>query len=142
MFTNRPVGVDELLESLFDNARYNVFNLVDSALAGDARRTAHILDVLQADGTAPALVIWALSRELRSLLAQVRPSGRNAPPGPRANDRRALVERALQRHGEGRLMGMLRYLARIDRVVKGQVPERREWDELQRLSLWLAGTRI
>ena len=50
-----------------DSARYDVFKLVDAALQGDSAHAQRILSGLKAEGIEPVLVVWALSREIRSL---------------------------------------------------------------------------
>ncbi|RMD77837.1 MAG: DNA polymerase III subunit delta, partial [Gammaproteobacteria bacterium] len=80
----RPGGgaLDEgaVLEAVAGGARYGVFELAERALAGDAAGAARALAALRAEGTEPALVLWAVARELRALLGQ---SGGRGGPAPR-----------------------------------------------------------
>ncbi len=48
-------------------ARYDVFKLSESALAGKAERTQRMIDGLRAEGVAAVLVHWALSEDIRAL---------------------------------------------------------------------------
>ncbi|MCG6942481.1 MAG: DNA polymerase III subunit delta [Thiohalocapsa sp.] len=64
-----PLDAEALLASVYDSARYDLFDLSDAALAGDRARTDRVLRALQAEGTAAALVLWVLARELRKLAA-------------------------------------------------------------------------
>ena len=61
--------VDEatVLESVENNARFDVFRLVDALLAGNARRVFSILDGLAVEGVEPVLLSWAICRELTLL---------------------------------------------------------------------------
>ena len=61
------VSVEQLLEAVVDNARFDVFALVDTLLEGDAPRGLRMLHGLQGEGIAPPVVLWALARETRSL---------------------------------------------------------------------------
>jgi DNA polymerase III subunit delta len=64
-----PLDAQALLASVADNARYDLFDLTDAALAGDRARADRVLRVLAAEGTAAPLVLWVLARELRKLAA-------------------------------------------------------------------------
>lgn len=66
-----PVGEISLahIESAVMNvARYDVFKLSESVLAGKAERTQRMLDGLCAEGEAAVLVHWALSEDIRALV--------------------------------------------------------------------------
>jgi DNA polymerase-3 subunit delta len=64
-----PLDAEALLASVYDSARYDLFDLTDAAVAGDRARTDRVLRALQAEGTAAPLVLWVLARELRKLAA-------------------------------------------------------------------------
>ena len=61
------LDVEDVLRAVADSARFDVFDLVDAALAGDGPRTVRILHGLREEGVAPPLVAWALTREIRAL---------------------------------------------------------------------------
>src|SRR5690606_22063240 len=50
-----------------DSARFDVFNLADAMLQGDAQHGLRILQGLRGEGVEAPVVLWALSRELRGL---------------------------------------------------------------------------
>ena len=52
-----------------DNARYNVFEMTDNALRGDASASLRMLHGLRAEGSEPPVVLWALAKEIRALYA-------------------------------------------------------------------------
>lgn len=60
---------EQLAHAISDSARYDLFDLTDAALSGDRARVHRIVNALAAEGTAPALVLWVLARELRMLAA-------------------------------------------------------------------------
>ncbi len=138
------VDADAILEQVADNARYDVFGLVDTALAGDAARSVRILQGLDAEGVAPQIVVWALSREIRSLAlmaAAVAGGQQVAAVVTRYRvwaARKAVVTRALQRLSAAQCGMMLRQCARIDRISKGRDAGNAQ-DELLQLVLTLAG---
>ena len=51
-----------------DSARFDVFKLTDSVLAGRMSRAIKILNGLKSEGVAAPVVVWALAREARMLI--------------------------------------------------------------------------
>lgn len=139
-----PVDVAAVREAVADSARYDPYALVDAALAGDPRRAAHILKGLEEEGTEPTFILWALTREIRSLTG-VAWDIRGGLPQQRAlasvwEKRRTLVQIALGRHQHQDWHKLLALAAHTDRVLKGQAAGR-PWDELLNLSVSLAGSQ-
>lgn len=62
----------EKLEAIVpQNAKFRVFDLVDAALAGNAKRILHILKHLHAEGEVePYLIIWAIQQTLQKTTSQ------------------------------------------------------------------------
>lgn len=141
------VTAEQLLAVVSDSARYNVYDLVDAALAGQPERTVRILHGLCGEGVEAVLVLWALHREIRLLatLAFEREQGQSLDAGLTRNrvweKRKPLVRRALQRLPGGECRRLLRGCARVDRLIKGVEPGD-PWDGLLQLSLGLAGRRL
>jgi DNA polymerase-3 subunit delta len=127
-----------------DSARFDVYGLVDAALAGEAGRSLRMLAGLRGEGVEPALLAWALARELRGLASMAWEVARGDAPGPVMarhrvwSSRQAAVGKALTRHKLDAWLRMVGDCARLDRVVKGQAPGN-PWDELVHLCLRLAG---
>ena len=84
----RTIDEADVLESVANNSRFDVFGLTDAVLAGDAARAFKILFGLRAEGVAAVLVSWALAREI-SLLARLEHAVRHG----------AAVDSALARAG-------------------------------------------
>ncbi len=61
------VSVEDVSNAVADSSRYDVYKLTDAAMAGDATRAVRILSGLRAEGVEPVIVMWALTRELRTL---------------------------------------------------------------------------
>ncbi|MGH8283128.1 MAG: DNA polymerase III subunit delta [Gammaproteobacteria bacterium] len=140
-----PVDADAVAEAVADSARYDPYGLVDAALAGDRARTARILEGLKQEGTEPTFILWALTREIRSLAGMAWEIQGGAPLQRVLahvwEKRRPAIQKALNRHRLQDWQGLLSQLARADRVLKGQAPGR-PWDELLNLSESLAGLRL
>ena len=140
------IDVAQVEEGVADSARYDIFELVDTALLGDAGRTARVIEGLRGEGVEPILVLWALLREIRSLALMadelVRGSSFEAVLGQFRvwEKRKGPVRAGLQRHNLKRWQQLLRRAGRIDRMIKGAEPGN-PWDELLQLALLMAGVR-
>lgn len=141
------VSVDDVEESVTDSSRFDIYGLVDVTLKGDKARIGHMLDRLRGEGTEPTLLLWALTREIRTLelMAQQVAKGLRldqvlgaARVWPR---RKPLVTAAVKRHPVIRWQSMLQRAGRIDRIVKGQEAGN-VWDELLQLCMLIAGTQL
>ncbi|NNF66072.1 MAG: DNA polymerase III subunit delta [Gammaproteobacteria bacterium] len=115
-----------VMQSVTDSARYDVFQLADSALVGDTTRALRILSGLLAEGVAAPLILWSLERELRGLARMswmIRHGASVVDAMARArvwSSRRTLIRRALDRHREPAAFTlMLNSAARADRIAKG-----------------------
>jgi DNA polymerase-3 subunit delta len=141
------INVEQLLAAVADSARYDVFGLVDCALQGDAPRVIKMLDGLRAEGEEPILILWALTRDIRTLVTlSYEARGGNLSESLLAkhriwDKRKALIRAALQRHTYPRWVQMLHRAGMIDRMVKGQAVGN-PWDELVQLIMMMSGVRL
>jgi DNA polymerase-3 subunit delta len=139
-----PVTLDQVQAAVSDSARYSVFDLGDSAVDGQAGRSLRILRTLRAEGTASALALWALSKEVRllaGLASQAREAGLVTQLLAGRRDlrerRRPAYARALQRLPAQGWRRLLILCARADRAIKGE--DRADpWVLLEQLALRMA----
>ena len=106
------------------SARYDVFKLSEALLQGKLGRSLKILDALRADQVAAPVVLWALSREIRILMA-LRGSGQHAAVYKKYHtlDRqKPLLEAALSRLKLADLQSILKLCAETDLQIKGELP--------------------
>ncbi len=147
LYGERRLEVEEIATAVADSARFTVYELVDSALAGDEVRAVRILRGLRSEGVEAVIVLWALAREIRLLeqMAVELACGASLEQLLRRyrvwEQRKPVVRKGLQRHPFGRWQQLLRRAARIDRLIKG-VEKGNPWDELLQLILLVAGRRI
>jgi DNA polymerase-3 subunit delta len=138
-----PLALEDLLGNLADSARFDLFALTDAALAADRARTQRVLRVLQAEGTASALILWALAREIRMLAEAAAARARRSPIAPVLAGhkvprmRQESVERALRRLSPDLLQDLLGQCARADLAIKGLDP-RDPWHQLATIADALA----
>lgn len=139
-------------EAVSDNARYDVFQLLDTALEGNIRQSVRILGILKGEGIEPPIILWALAREIRLLSHLSRQLSRGISSDLAIEQsakvlgfapfmlkrRKSLLEKAIRRSSERNLRQMLLYSGKIDRCIKG-LEKGNAWDELLTLTLNLAG---
>jgi len=134
------VDVDAVQAAVANSARYDVFQLAESALLGDASRSLRILEGLRAEGAEPPLVLWAICRDLRAL-ADVRHGVSKPAYGAAAERHAALVERAAKRLARRPIAPWFEAAARVDRQVKGQAPGK-AWTTLTGLVAAISGAAV
>ena len=134
------LNFEQTAAAVANSSRYNIYDLVDTALAGNVTRTSRIIGGLKNEGVEPVLMLWALSREVRTLAKISEANG--SPDAAMAKlrvweNRKALIRKALSRHRAPRWKLFLKRCAKIDKVIKGVEPGR-AWDELLMLSTQIA----
>jgi len=138
---------DAVEHAMADVARYDVFQLSEAWLAGDAARTVKIIAALEAEGEGIQLMLWQIGEDLHAL-ASVQDAVNAGTPLAAAvrnarvwGKRQAALDRAARRVKPGAVTPMLRALARLDAVSKG-IGRGNAWDELRTLALALAGNPV
>jgi DNA polymerase-3 subunit delta len=141
------VSAQQILDVVADSSRFDVFKLIDSVLLADMNRAMKILSILQAEGIAAPIVLWALTREARTLIKinQTLSLGQNREAVYRTHqireNRRLLVSNALNRLGRRDLESILVKSAKADRQIKGQEPGD-PWETLLSLCLAFASVKV
>ena len=146
LFPPGELTFEQVREAVANVSRYDVFDLTEAMLAGDAIRLARVLEGLRGEGEAPTLALWAMAQEIRNLakIGYAVESGVSLPQAMRAarvwESRQPPVLRALKRVGLDRLKLALLRAADIDRMIKG-LARGDVWDELLQLGLAVARPR-
>jgi DNA polymerase-3 subunit delta len=144
LYGNGELGLDSVLDAVADSARFTVYHLADSVLRGESGRAVRILSGLRAEGVEPAIVLWALVRELRSLVSMVYDLKSGVPMEQVLakhrvwEHRKPMVSHALKRHSLRRAQRLLQRAGTCDQIIKG-IRQDSPWDALMQLSLALAG---
>ncbi len=143
LFPAGPLEFEQVREAVLDVSRYDVFNLAEAMLAGDAARLARILEGLKGEGVAPTLALWALTQEIRTLARLKLGQRRGVAVAQLMRDlrvwesRQNLMQRALGRLDEARVLAGLKQAAALDRTIKG-LGRGDVWDGLLQLGLSMA----
>lgn len=136
------LDIEAVQAAVANSARYDVFQLGEAALAGDAPRSLRILEGLRAEGAEPPLVLWALCREMRAL-ADVRNGVARKVFGTMQERHEELVRRAAQRTAGQPIEHWFEAAARIDRQLKGQSETKGDpWTSLTGLVAAISGARL
>jgi len=139
----QPSGtLDEhaLEEIIANHAHFDIFNLVDSVLSGNSKRSLHILQNLIAEDTEPTLINWALTRELSTMADIYQQTQQGITLAVlfgkfRIWEKRQVHVRAfLKRCTPALCWDLLLQAAQIDKIIKG-VERGNIRDELERFIL-------
>ncbi|AUH53318.1 DNA polymerase III subunit delta [Chromobacterium sp. ATCC 53434] len=143
LYPKGELSLADLQAAVANVARFDVFQLSESWLAGDTPRLTRMLDGLLAEGEAPVLVLWSLAEDVRMLLKlrQGLKDGRQLRDMARElklwGEKQKLAEPALRRIGPRKLMAALSECARVDRQIKGVEPGE-PWQTMRALAVSLA----
>ncbi|MGZ8189002.1 MAG: DNA polymerase III subunit delta [Methylosarcina sp.] len=146
LYGSGQLGAQQILDVVADSSRFDVFKLIDSILLADINRIMKILSVLQAENIAAPIVLWALTREARTLIKimQALSQGQNREIVYRnhqiRDNRSPMISNALNRLRRKDLNGILAWSARADRQIKGQEPGD-PWETLLSICLVFASVK-
>ena len=134
-----------------DAARFDVFRLVDAALAGHAAQATRMLAGLRAEGEAVPALMGMVVMELNRVAALARVQARGGNLGAEFKAQRvweskqAVYRRALSRHPAARWERFVVMAGAVDRIAKGRVRTGEEpadaWLALERLLVAVAEPR-
>lgn len=141
------LSVELVARSVADNARYNVFGLIDACLAGQDSKAVKTLHRMREEGSEPLMINAMLAKELRRLANMAEALGKGEPASRvyQANqvwaNRQDVVGRALQRISVDKAHQMLEQARSVDLASKG-MSRMSPWIVLEQLVLNLSGTEI
>ena len=142
------ISAEDVLRCVSDSTRFNVFELVESALAGDTRRSLRMLEGLRSEGLDPAGIYGAMMWDFRRLCAMAWQIDSGTPVEKVFadyriwdNNRKAAIRATLKRHDLQSLHRLLRQADMIDRKIKSS-DRLLVWDILQAFFLSIAGKSL
>jgi len=148
LYANDGIVDEQTVESaVLENARYNTFSLVDIAIEGKVPATIKMLRGLKGEGVEPPAILWAITRELRTLAlcSELIEQGNGIErvlQSQKVWDRKKpLFKQALKRLTYPQLTQMLSDAKVIDQSIKG-INQENTWDKLEQLMLALAGKTV
>lgn len=147
LYPEGELDLNQVQAAVLNVARYNVFDLRDAMLSGDAKRALTILHGLRGEGEALPLVLWAIGDEIRILaaLSAIQQSGGDLNQAMREQRvfgaREKQLRHCLQRLPASRWPAAVRHAHEVDRLIKGlKNPGSLDdpWEEAARLCLRIA----
>lgn len=147
LYANQPISAEQVLAAVSDSSRYDVFALTDAALSHQPERCEKILTALIHEGLEAPVVLWALTREIRTVYAAQRALQQGLPYDSFCQKeriwgkRKALVRKASQLLPADSLESMLETAAAADQAIKGMRQES-PWLMIREIALTLAGVSI
>ena len=142
--TDAQITAATVTAAVSDNARYNLFGMTDCALQGDATASLRMLHGLRGEGSEPPVILWALLREIRTLVQAQQACDQGQSPQQALTslrvwkNRMALMQGALSRHHKLSLENLLEQAAQTDGSIKG-FADGKPWDNLETLVVELSG---
>jgi DNA polymerase III subunit delta len=130
-----------------DVARYDVFELSEAWLAGDAARVQRILSALEAEGEGLPFIVWQLGEDVHALAGVLDAVAGGTPmagalKGARVwGKRQQAMARAAKRIDRARVVELLHSLSRLDALSKG-LGRGKPWDEIAAAGFALAGKPV
>jgi DNA polymerase-3 subunit delta len=121
------VSASDVDAAVADASRFDVYKLVDAAVAGNAARAVRVLGGVRAEGLEPVIVVWALTRELRTLAALAEHIQNGADLGTAMRqarvwqNRQGMVRACVGRHRLEDFYGLLKRTRDADAAAKGQL---------------------
>ncbi len=140
------VTEDIVLASVADNARFQAFGLMDTAISGQAAKIPRMVQQIRAEGTEIlalfSAVSWSLHR-LVTMAIQLEQGQQldfifRAQKPPVWDKAKPMMSKALQRHSALRWQQFLLQLADVDQAAKGQ-SQSCPWTLLETLCMNVAG---
>jgi DNA polymerase-3 subunit delta len=138
------LDADAVLRATADVARFDVFQLSEAWLAGDAARALRVVAVLEAQGEAVPLLAWQLGEDLHALSSVLAATATGTPLAAAVREarvwgkRQAALEQAARRVAPATVASLLQRLARLDALAKG-IGVGSVWNEIADMVLTLAG---
>jgi DNA polymerase-3 subunit delta len=138
---------DAVERAVTDVARYDVFELSEAWLAGDAARVQRILSALAAEGEGLPFIVWQLGEDVHALAGVLDAVAAGTPMAGALKSarvwgkRQQAMERAAKRIDRGQVIALLRSLSRLDALSKG-LGRGNPWDEIAAAGFALAGKPV
>lgn len=111
-------------EQLLDQCEYQLYELADAILAGNAEKAIHILRHAQLNRTEPTLILWLITQEIRLLLQLLNLMAKNIPVGRACQQLKVWQQRVVlytnitKRLSLTDLNMLLLFCQKIDEIIK------------------------
>ncbi|MGY8872707.1 MAG: DNA polymerase III subunit delta [Pseudomonadales bacterium] len=144
---NGVLTAEQIVDAVSDNSRYDVYGLMDTIALGQSERCIKILNVLRQEGIEPPIVLWALTREIRTLYAISQGLERGLAYDTICQKeriwgkRKQTLRRCAERLSLTTLEDLLKTSQQLDKVIKGMATGS-PWLMLSDITITLSGKRL
>jgi len=146
LYAGQNVTVDMVMDSVSDSSRYDIYGLTEAAILQQIPRCNKIIEVLRQEGTEASVALWAIAREIRSLITIQNGLQKGTPFDTLCQreriwgNRKNQMRNAAQRIHPDRLSQMLSRCAEADAQIKGAPGD--PWLTLTGITLQLGGIEL
>ncbi|SFG00874.1 DNA polymerase III subunit delta [Neptunomonas qingdaonensis] len=141
------LSAEQIVNAVSDSSRYDVYALMDTIALGQGERCIKILNVLRQEGIEPPIVLWALTREIRTLYAIRQGIERGLAYETICQKeriwgkRKQTLKRCAERLSISTLEDLLKTSQDLDKVIKG-MGTGSPWLMLSDIAITLSGKRL
>lgn len=138
------LSIEDIQTIIEADTRFTIYDLVDASLSGSVEKTSRIFSSLKKEGVDPILVLWAITREVRTIIALFAKIHDKQVSNALLSEhgiwkhREPLIKRFINRFSLSSLQKILLQSKKIDDVVKGRM-QGSAWDFLFSICLTLTG---
>ena len=132
LFPEQDISLEHMEKSISNSSKFGIFDLSNSFLEGNKKRTVRIIETLRAEGTQPPLVLWALSKEVSNLYTVMEEGSTKSIWGPRYY--LDLLAKRSKKLSPFQIKNSLKEIAEIDAAIKG-LSDKSPWQSIRELAL-------
>lgn len=146
LYSGQTVSAEMVMDSVSDSSRYDIYGLTEAAIQQQIPRCNKIIEVLRQEGTEASVALWAITREIRSLIAIQNGLQKGTPLDTICQreriwgNRKNQMRNAANRFTVDSLNRMLSRCAKADAQIKGALGD--PWLTLTGITLQLAGVEL
>lgn len=133
------LDIHDLQAALVSDAQFSVFDLSDAMLAGDAKQVVKIFLQLKSVDEPPTLILWAISKDMRHIMALQ--DGKDPQALGIWRSKQGLYMNAMRRHTPASTAEWSTLIYRCDAAIKG-ILRQPAWELLLQAALALTGTTL
>lgn len=137
--SNVALDLTDLQAALVSDAQFSVFDLSDAMLAGHSTQVAKIILQLQASDEPTTLVLWAISKDMRHILALL--DGQDPQTLGIWRSKQGSYQQACRRLSPAQTVVWADLIYRCDQAIKGIVRQP-AWELLLQAALEVSGKRL
>lgn len=140
----QSISEEMINDAIGDSSRFDAFSLADACLLGKQAEASRILSHLRGEGIEPLMILGALSRKIRQLIALKNTSGQQLSEAFKKHNiwpkQQPPYKKALQQLGLRELHNALQKAEAVDNAVKGDGND--PWLLLSELTLLLTSVKL